>query len=127
MSNKKLTKVVTSLALVASMSMTMIPAYAATSATATIDKNKTGSITLHKYDITSAQKGGVDTSQFKNDGTTDTKAETDLKKYALPGVIFSYLKVADVYTETKTTSSGVSVKTLYGFTDTNLVGDLGRV
>ena len=58
MSNKKLTKVVTSLALVASMSMTMIPAYAATSATATIDKNKTGSITLHKYDITSAQKGG---------------------------------------------------------------------
>ena len=125
MSNKKLTKVVTSLALVASMSMTMIPAYAATSATATIDTNKTGSITLHKYDITSAQKGGVDTSQFKNDGTTDTKAETDLKKYALPGVIFSYLKVADVYTETKTTSSGVSVKTLYGFTDTNLVGDLG--
>lgn len=125
MKNNKLTKVVTSIAIAASMTMTMVPAYAATSATATIDTNKTGSITLHKYDITSAQKGGVDTSQFKNDGTTDTKAETDLKKYALPGVIFSYLKVADVYTETKTTSSGVSVKTLYGFTDTNLVGDLG--
>ena len=126
---KKLTKVVTSIAIAASMTMTMVPAVSAadygTATYDTIDTTKTGSLTVHKYDITAATKAGVDTSVFNNDGKSDTKAETDLQKYSIPGVVFSYLKVADIYTESKTTANGIGVRVLYGFNDTNLIGDLG--
>ena len=126
---KKLTKVVTSIAIAASMTMTMVPAVSAadygTATYDTIDTTKTGSLTVHKYDITAATKAGVDTSVFNNDGKADTKAETDLKGYEIQGVVFSYLKVADIYTESKTTTNGISVRTLYGINDTTLIGDLG--
>lgn len=126
---KNLTKVVTSIAIVASMTMTMVPAVSAadygTATYDTIDTTKTGSLTVHKYDITAATKAGVDTSVFNNDLKSDTKAETDLQKYSIPGVVFSYLKVADIYTESKTTANGIGVRVLYGFNDTNLIGDLG--
>ena len=129
MKSNKFTKIVTSIALAASMTMTMVPAVSAADYGAatydTIDMTKTGSITVHKYDITAATKAGVDTSVYNNDGKSDTKAETDLQKYAIPGVVFSYLKVADIYTESKTTANGIGVKVLYGFNDTNLIGDLG--
>ena len=52
-------------------------------------------------------------------------AETDLQKYSIPGVVFSYFQVADIYTESKTTANGIGVRVLYGFNDTNLIGDLG--
>lgn len=129
MKKNKLTKVVISIAIAASMTMTMVPAVSAadygTATYDTIDMSKTGSITVHKYDITAATKAGVDTSAFNNDGKADTKAETDLKGYEIQGVVFSYLKVADIYTESKTTTNGISVRTLYGFNDTTLIGDLG--
>ena len=129
MKKNKLTKVVISIAIAASMTMTMVPAVSAadygTATYDTIDMSKTGSITVHKYDITAATKAGVDTSAFNNDGKADTKAETDLKGYEIQGVVFSYLKVADIYTEAKTTTNGISVRTLYGFNDTTLIGDLG--
>lgn len=129
MKNIKLTKVVTSIAIAASMTMTMVPAVSAadygTATYDTIDTTKTGSLTVHKYDITAATQAGVDTSVFNNDWKSDTKAETDLQKYSIPGVVFSYLKVADIYTESKTTANGIGVRVLYGFNDTNLIGDLG--
>lgn len=129
MKNNKLTKVVTSIAIAASMTMTMVPAVSAadygTATYDTIDTTKTGSLTVHKYDITAATKAGVDTSVFSNDWKSDTKAETDLQKYAIQGNVFSYLKVADIYTESKTTANGIGVRVLYGFNDTNLIGDLG--
>lgn len=129
MKNNKLTKVVTSIAIAASMTMTMVPAVSAadygTATYDTIDTTKTGSLTVHKYDITAATKAGVDTSVFNNDWKSDTKAETDLHKYAIQGNVFSYLKVADIYTESKTTANGIGVRVLYGFNDTNLIGDLG--
>lgn len=129
MKNIKLTKVITSIAIAASMTMTMVPAVSAADYGAatydTIDMTKTGSITVHKYDITAATKAGVDTSVYNNDGKSDTKAETDLQKYAIQGIVFSYLKVADIYTESKTTANGIGVRVLYGFNDTNLIGDLG--
>ena len=98
MKSNKFTKIVTSIALAASMTMTMVPAVSAADYGAatydTIDMTKTGSITVHKYDITAATKAGVDTSVYNNDGKSDTKAETDLQKYAIQGIVFSYLKVA---------------------------------
>lgn len=129
MKNNKLTKVVTSIVIAASMTMTMVPAVSAadygTATYDTIDTTKTGSLTVHKYDITAATKAGVDTSVYNDDWKSDTKAETDLQKYSIPGVVFSYLKVADIYTESKTTANGIGVRVLYGFNDTNLIGDLG--
>lgn len=127
MKSNKFTKIVTSIALAASMTMTMVPAVSASAAdygTATydtIDTTKTGSMTIHHYDITAATKAGVDTSVYNNDGKTDTKAETELQKYAIQGTVYSYMKVADIYTESKTTTDGVNVRVLYGFHDTNLI------
>ena len=72
MKSNKFTKIVTSIALAASMTMTMVPAVSAADYGAatydTIDMTKTGSITVHKYDITAATKAGVDTSVYNNDG-----------------------------------------------------------
>ena len=71
-----------------------VPAYAAQSDV--IDTSRTASLTIHKYDMTAAQKGGVDLSQFTATGKQDAKAEEALKKYPIKGVEFSYLRVGDV-------------------------------
>lgn len=61
-----------------------------------IDTSRTASLTIHKYDMTAAQKGGVDLIQFTATGKQDAKAEEALKKYPIKGVEFSYLRVGDV-------------------------------
>lgn len=48
-----------------------------------IDTSRTASLTIHKYDMTAAQKGGVDLSQFTATGKQDAKAEEALKKYPI--------------------------------------------
>ncbi len=61
-----------------------------------IDTSKTGSITIHKYDMTAAKQAGVNLDQFTSTGKQDTNAEQALKKYTIKGVEFSYLRVGDV-------------------------------
>ena len=61
-----------------------------------IDTSKTGSLTIHKYDMTAAKQAGVNLDQFTSTGKQDTNAEQALKKYAIKGVEFSYLRVGDV-------------------------------
>jgi len=52
-----------------------------------IDMSKTGSITVHKYDITSAEAAGAYTmGQYKATGQTDMRVENALSKYAIQGV-----------------------------------------
>lgn len=63
-----------------------------------IDNAQRGSITIHKYDMTAAQKGGVDLSQFRANGEKDTNAESKLKNYALQGVQFDLSRAADIST-----------------------------
>lgn len=63
-----------------------------------IDNTQRGCVTIHKYDMTAAQKGGVDLSQFRANGEKDTNAETKLKPYALKGVQFDLTKAADITT-----------------------------
>ena len=46
--------------------------------------------------MTAAEKNGVDLNQFTSTGKQDQKAEDALKKYAIKGVEFSYLRVGDV-------------------------------
>ena len=61
-----------------------------------IDTSKTGSITIHKYDMTAAKQGGVNLDNFTSTGKQNTAAEAALEKYAIKGVEFSYLRVGDV-------------------------------
>ena len=81
--------------LTAAMMVTPIASVQAAT-TDVIDTSKTASLTIHKYDMTAAQKGGVDLSQFTATGKQDAKAEEALKKYPIKGVEFSYLRVGDV-------------------------------
>ena len=61
-----------------------------------IDTSKTGSLTIHKYDMTAAKQGGVNLDNFTSTGKQNTAAEAALEKYAIKGVEFSYLRVGDV-------------------------------
>lgn len=74
-----------------------------------MDISKTGSITIYKYDMTAAEKKGVDFSQFTATGKTDAAAEKALADYAIKGVEFSYLRVGDV----DQMSEGGKVKLIY--------------
>lgn len=59
-----------------------------------IDDSKKGSITIHKYDISSAQEDGKDES-FQATGEKNTDAEDYYSDYAIEGVEFTYLRVSD--------------------------------
>ena len=81
-------------AVVCLVMLAAIPAQAAS--TDVIDMTKTGSLTIHKYDMTRAKKDGVHLEQFISTGKKNSAAEEMLKKYAIEGVEFSYLRVGDV-------------------------------
>lgn len=126
MKTKRLIKKDVSLLLVLMLLVCMVPASLITHVKAdTVDETRKGSITLHKYDITSANKKGVNTSKYKNNGEADAQAESDLKDFAIQGVVFTYLKVADVITDTEETENGNSVRVLYGFNDEKLLEMIG--
>lgn len=61
-SEKVLKKVMYACMSAAMIAVPTVPAYAAQSDV--IDTSRTASLTIHKYDMTAAQKGGVDLSQF---------------------------------------------------------------
>lgn len=113
-----------------------------------IDKDKRGSITIHKYDFTSADEDGVDFNYSETDhdsnGTASTltkdgksvditsngkknaEAEEALKEYALKGVEFTYLKVGEVKTLSDVNEDGINgdIELIYG-ADTELMDILG--
>ena len=64
-----------------------------------IETGRTGSLTIHKYDITGAEGDGVDVSGEISNGLVNTTVEDALKDYAIEDVEFTYLKVADIQTE----------------------------
>lgn len=78
-----------------------------------IDTTQSGSLTIHKYDITAAQADGVDVSGFLATGQVNDAAEQALERYKIEGVEFTYLKVADINTE----SVAGEVKLLYNIPD----------
>ena len=77
---------------------------------APIDKSRTGSLTIYKYDLTNAEKDGVWDSSYVSTGVFDQAGVNDVLGggsstlgngetgygYAIKGVEFSYLKVADI-------------------------------
>ncbi len=131
-------KKIFSLALVLIMLCGLVPCvFAASEETAVIDYQKMCSLTLYKFDFTAAEKDGVWTSDtFKSTGVaesyvTDTLLyatrngasgdESDLengektKGYAIRGVVFTYLRVADVMTYSEVVDGKAGVNDLYGF------------
>lgn len=78
-----------------------------------IDTTQSASLTIHKYDITAAQADGVDVSGFLATGQVNDAAEQALERYKIEGVEFTYLKVADINTE----SVAGEVKLLYNIPD----------
>ena len=113
-------------------------AFAAEVADATIDQNRKGSLTIYKYDLTNAEKDGVWDSSYVSTGVMDQAGvvdilggnragDTDNKSdlgngevsygYAIKGVEFSYLRIADIVQFTESTADNRTdnhVEVLYG-------------
>lgn len=66
-----------------------------------IDTSKKGSITLHKYDMTAAAEDGIDVEKWTANGEQNAEAESELERYEIEGVEFTYAKVADINTVTE--------------------------
>lgn len=144
---KKMSKVILALTMVSCMICSLAsPAFAASWNDATINTEAPASITIHKYDWTNAVKDGVWNDSYISTGTTDTNVEsilggtarkngdlndqpdhtlgnsTSSNGYAIAGVEFSYLRVADFGTFTESVNDGHAeynmTKVLYGFNKT---------
>lgn len=105
---------------------------------ATIDTSRKGSITIYKYDLTNAEKDGVWDSSYVSTGVYDQTGvvdvlggnragDTDNKSdlgngeasygYAIKGVVFSYVKIADIVQFSESTAdvrTDNHVEVLYG-------------
>ncbi len=97
-----------------------------------IDENKTGSLTIYKYDLTNSEKDNVWDSSYVSTGVYDQNVNNTLGGssasslgngnsaygYAIPGVEFTCLKVADIVQFSQGESnlhSDSHVEVLYGF------------
>lgn len=91
-------------------------ALAADVGTATIDTTKKASLNIYKYDLTNAEsEGGWDADSYVSTGVYDGDVNDALADYAVQGVKFTYLKVADITTFTNTVSSTHTTQVQYGF------------
>ena len=118
-------------------------ALAAPVADATIDISRTGALDIYKYDFTNAAKDGVWDSSYVSTGVYDQAVndalgnavragDTDNSSglgngetsygYAVKGVEFTYLRVADIVQFTESAADGAAsnhVEVLYGIDKTN--------
>lgn len=82
----------------------------------TIDPGKKASLSIYKYDITTAGKDGAwDAESYVSTGQHDDAAIDKLAKYAIQGVEFTYLRVADIVMNNELVDSQRTVGVLYGF------------
>ena len=82
----------------------------------TIDTSKKASLSIYKYDITKASEDGVwDAESYVSTGLHDNAVIDKLNKYAIQGVEFTYLKVADVTMNNEVVDGQRQVGVLYGF------------
>ena len=83
----------------------------------TIDTSKKASLSIYKYDITTASKDGAwDAESYVSTGLHDDAAVVDkLAKYAIQGVEFTYLRVADIAMSNEVLDGQRQVGVLYGF------------
>ena len=63
----------------------------------TIDSGRKASLSLYKYDITAASEDGAwNTASYVSTGVQDDAVTDKLAQYAIQGVEFTYLQVADI-------------------------------
>ena len=134
---KNLTKVL-SLFLVLTMLLCFpVAVSAAELEDATIDESKTGSLTIYKYDLTGAEKDGVWDSSYVSTGVYDEAGVNNVLGsstsstlgngetgygYAIKGVEFTYVKVADIFQYEESESDNrtdAHVEVLYAVDKTN--------
>ena len=94
----------------------MTTAFAATDSAPTIDPGKKASLSIYKYDITKASNDGAwDAESYVSTGLHDDAVIDKLAKYAIQGVEFTYLRVADIAMNNELVESQRQVGVLYGF------------
>ena len=82
----------------------------------TIDPGKKASLSIYKYDITTASaEGAWDTESYVSAGLHDDAVVDKLAKYAIQGVEFTYLRVADITMNNEVVDDQRRVGVLYGF------------
>lgn len=82
----------------------------------TIDPSKKASLSIYKYDITTASKDSAwDAESYVSTGLHDDAVIDKLNKYAIQGVEFTYLRVADVAMNNEVVDGQHQVGVLYGF------------
>lgn len=82
----------------------------------TIDPGKKASLSIYKYDITKASNDGAwDAESYVSTGQHDDAAIDKLAKYAIQGVEFTYLRVADITMNNELVDGQRQVGVLYGF------------
>ena len=113
---KKLHRIV-ALLLAALMAFGLLTtAFAATDPAPTIDTNKKASLSIYKYDITTVGKDGAwDAESYVSTGLHDDAVIDKLSKYAIQGVEFTYLRVADITMNNELVDGRRQVGVLYGF------------
>ena len=113
---KKIHRVLTLLMAVLMAFGLMTTAFAATGSAPTIDPGKKASLSIYKYDITKASaEGAWDTESYISAGLHDNAVVDKLSKYAIQGVEFTYLRVADITMNNELVDSQRQVGVLYGF------------
>ena len=82
----------------------------------TIDPAKNASLSIYKYDITTANSDGAwDAESYVSTGLHDDAVVDKLSKYAIQGVEFTYIRVADVIMNNEVVDGQRQVGVLYGF------------
>ena len=111
---KKLLSLILAVMLLCSLTL---PAFA----DSTIDLTQTGSVNLWKYDLSSAQADGVWDSSYVSTGVRDQSgveailgASGSSSGYAIEGVVYTYLKVADLKSVTVTDNDVERSELMYG-------------
>lgn len=128
---KKIFALLLAILVVSSFSIT---AFAAPVDEATIDTFRTGSLDIYKYDLTNAEKDGIWDSSYVSTGVKDESdveavlgdpsrvsalnANGNAYGYAIKGVEFTYVKVADIRTFTESEDGAEHIEVLYGIAPT---------
>lgn len=82
----------------------------------TIDPSKKASLSIYKYDITTANSDGAwDAESYVSTGLHDDAVIAKLSKYTIQGVEFTYIRVADVTMNNEVVDGQRQVGVLYGF------------
>ena len=92
----------------------------------TIDSGRKASLSLYKYDITAASEDGAwNTASYVSTGVQNDAVTDKLAQYAIQGVEFTYLRVADIAMNNELVDGQRQVGVLYGFAEGTVLQAIG--